>query len=336
MLTWHSPLAFLFLFVLAALAVFWFLNRHKKIASLQIGSLAFLKRVTKKTLSLKLNFLPEFLKILAMVFMVIALARPQWTEEKIKKNINGIDIVIALDISDSMLIEDMEPLNRLEAAKKTISNFIQGRVSDRIGLVLFMGEAFTKVPLTLDYPLILDVVKDVEPSRSVKMGTAIGVALANSVARLKDSTAKSRVVILLTDGENNSGTIDPETALEIAKGYGIKVYTIGIGRDGETKIPTYSVDPFGNKVKRYQPFYSTVNEDLLKRYAKETGGVYWRANTSESLSDTFKKIDQLEKTKIEVNKYTRYNEKFLKFVLGALALYLLALVLQATWFRRLP
>jgi Ca-activated chloride channel family protein len=170
----------------------------------------------------------------------------------------------------------------------------------------------------------------------MKMGTAIGVGLANAVGRLKDSKAKSKVIIFMTDGENNSGTIDPETGLEIAKGYGIKIYTIGIGKDGETKLPIVVTDPFGNKVKRYQPFFSTINEDLLKLMASETGGKYWRATSARSMEEVFKEIDKLEKTKVEINKYTKYTELFPFWLTMAFFCLLFSLILERVILRRFP
>ncbi|RYZ86095.1 MAG: VWA domain-containing protein, partial [Proteobacteria bacterium] len=282
--------------------------------------------------------IPPILKAIAISLAIFGLARPQEANTKIKRNIEGIDIVICLDISDSMLIEDMKPLNRLEAAKDTIRQFIEKRTSDRIGLVIFAGESFTLVPLTLDYQVILERAKEITTAASanIKDGTAIGVALANAAGRLKESTAKSRVMIFMTDGENNSGTIDPETALAIAKGYGLKIYSIGIGKDGPTKIPIYQRDIFGNKVKTYQPFDSTVNDDLLGRMASETGGKYFRASKEDSLQGVFQQIDSLEKTKVDVNKYTRYTELFPAYLKLAMLLYFLALILGATILRRTP
>jgi Ca-activated chloride channel family protein len=254
-----------------------------------------------------------------------------------KRNVEGVDIMIVLDISDSMVIEDMPPFkNRMDAAKETIKDFIKARTSDRIGFIVFSGESFTRVPLTLDYDLLLNVVSETDSSRNIKMGTAIGVAMANGAARLKDSTAKSRVMIFLTDGENNSGTIDPDTGLDIAKGYGIKMYTVGIGRDGETRIPVITTDPFGNKVKRYQPFFSTVNEDLLQRAATETGGKYYRATSGNKLKTFFEEIDKLEKTKVDVNKYTKYAELYPPYLEIGILLYFLSLVLSQTVLRRNP
>jgi Ca-activated chloride channel family protein len=273
-----------------------------------------------------------------LVTILIALARPQEIETKISKNVEGIDIMIALDISDSMLIEDMKPINRMEAAKQTLIDFVKGRESDRIGVVIFAGEAFTLVPLTLDYDLIQQRVSEITTAREarVKDGTALGVALANAAGRLKDSTAKSRVVIFLTDGENNSGTIDPETGLAIAKGFGVKIYSIAIGKSGPTRIPIYSRDMFGNKIKSYQPFVSTVNEELLNRMASETGGKSYSAENERSLSEIFKDINVLEKTKVDINTYTKANELFPPFLKWGFWLIILGLILDIFIIRRWP
>ncbi len=308
-----------------------------KTATLQFSSLAGLKSTTK-SLRVYLQHLPLFLKTVAIILAVLALVRPQQADTKIKKNIEGIDIIIALDISDSMLIEDMKPLNRLESAKEKIKEFVSKRTSDKIGVVIFAGEAFTLVPPTLDYDLLLTRVSEIITAQSarIKEGTALGVGMANAVARLKDSQAKTRVVIFMTDGENNSGTIDPETGLELAKGFGLKIYTVGIGKDGPTKIPVYSKDFMGNKIKSYQPFESTVNEDLLKRMASETGGKYYRASQEDSLKEIFEDIDKLEKTKMDINKYTKYTELFQNLLKWSLFLYCLSWLLSVTWLRRGP
>ncbi len=322
---------------LAAALFYWFIQRRKKIASLQFSSLKLVSSVSP-SLRARLIHLPLGLKVLGLIFLLFALARPQVSSTLIQRNVEGIDIMIALDISDSMLIEDMKPFNRMEAAKETIENFVKGRTSDRIGLVIFAGESFTLMPLTLDYDLLVSRVKEIATAQKarIKDGTAIGVALANASGRLKESTAKNRVMIFLTDGENNSGTIDPETALAIAKGYGLKIYSIGIGKDGPTKIPVYSQDMFGRKIKTYQPFESTVNDDLLGRMASDTGGKYYRASREDSLTGVFEDIDKLEKTKVEVNKYTQYDEKFQKWLVWALSSYLLGWLLGQTILRRVP
>jgi Ca-activated chloride channel family protein len=282
--------------------------------------------------------LPDFLRFLSLFFLILALARPQQADTLIKKNVEGVDIMIALDISDSMLVEDMEPLNRLESAKKTIQEFAKARNSDRIGVVVFAGESFTLVPLTLDYELLLSRIEEVTTAQQarIKDGTALGVALANAAGRLRESTSKSRVIIFLTDGENNRGTIDPLTALDIAKGYGLKIYSIGLGRDGPTRIPVYTQDPFGNSYKTYQPFESYVNDELLQKMADDTGGKYFRATEESALKSVFDEIDKLETTKIDLNKFTRYTELFQRWLGFALALFASGAVLGMTVLRRLP
>ena len=236
-----------------------------------------------------------------------------------------------------MLIEDMRPENRLESAKLTIKKFIEKRSSDKIGMTIFAGEAFTLIPPTLDYPLILDRLKDLQTAAKarIKDGTALGVAMASGAARLKESKAKNRIMIFLTDGENNSGTIDPETGLSIVKSMGYKIYSIGIGKDGPTRIPIYRKDPFGNQVKTYQPFESTVNEELLRRMAETTGGKYFRASKEDSLIGVFNEIDSLEKTKIETTNYVQYSEKFPSFLWVGFYLLLLVLFIESLILRRL-
>lgn len=330
---WESPQYFLFLLAVLLVNLLFFLKRREKYGRLQFSSFLAIKTVTS-TVRVQLRELPRVLKTLALIFAIIALARPQKANEKIKKNVEGIDIVMVLDISDSMLIEDMKPVNRLESSKQTIKSFIEKRVSDRIGLVVFSGEAYTRVPMTLDYPVLTQNLMDVKTSRNMKMGTAIGVALAAGVNRIKDSLAKSRVIILLTDGENNTGVIDPATALKIAKGYNIRVYTIGAGKDGQAQLPIISTDPFGRPVKRYQPIHSKVNDDLLGQLASETGGKYYRATNTEALKNVFADIDQLEKTKVEVNRFTQYTELFQGWLMWAVLFYALASFLEFTWLRR--
>ncbi|MCB0356918.1 MAG: VWA domain-containing protein [Bdellovibrionales bacterium] len=334
-MTWKSMIAFVLLIPLLMVIVWLRINKKKLIPTLQFSHISSLKNVAKTWRS-RLSFLPTALKVVAIVLAIVALARPQKMSTKIKKNVEGIDIVIALDVSDSMLIEDMKPENRLEASKKTIKEFVEKRISDRVGLVVFSGESYTRVPLTLDYPLFQKSLREVETTRNIKMGTAIGVALANAVGRLKDSTAKSRVVIFLTDGENNSGTIDPDTALEIAKGYGVKVYSIGMGKDGQAQLPIFITGPGGKQIKRYRPMHSKVNEELLSRMASQTGGKYYRATTSNALEAVFADINELEKTKIEVNKFTRYDELFMVFLRWALLFYILSGLFGRSVLRRSP
>jgi Ca-activated chloride channel family protein len=290
---------------------------------------------TSPSIRARLAFLPTLLKALAVICAIVALARPQKANSKVNRNVEGIDIMIVFDVSDSMEIEDMQPDNRITAAKSVIHKFIQGRTSDRIGLIIFAAESYTRCPLTLDYDTLLQSL-DTVSTDNIKQGTAIGVALANGVARLKDSTAKSRVMILLTDGESNSGTIDPETATEIAKGYGIKIYTIGVGTDGESQLPLYKEDAFGHKIKYYQPIHSSVNMDLLNYVAKETGAKSFRATDTDALKNVFKDIDTLERTKIQVNQYVKYTELFPVWLEMSVLFYLLQLGLSLTYLRRVP
>lgn len=331
---WGQPLAFFMFVPWVALAYYLFLMKNKNVASLKISSIKTFQSWNNRgrLIFLKLN---NLLLLLALIFFILALARPQRADSRSKRTVEGLDIVLVLDVSDSMLIEDMKPYNRLESAKITIANFVKQRISDRIGIVIFAGEAFTLVPPTLDYQLILDRISQITTAASarIKDGTAIGVGMASGAARLKDSQAKSRVMIFMTDGENNSGTIDPETGLEITKGYGIKIYSIGIGRSGPTKIPFYTQDLFGNKIKHYQPFESTVNDELLNQMATVTNGKYFRASKEDSLSGVFNEINKLETTKIEDNKYVKYEEFFPRFILIGLVLFLLNRLFSLTILR---
>ncbi len=336
---WSQPIAFLLLPMIPWLIYRLFQNKKNKTnkATLQMSSLASFKiwHNQGKVLFVHIN---EVIKLLSLLFLILALARPQTSDTKVKRTVDGMDIVIVLDISDSMLIEDMKPTNRLESAKETITHFISQRTSDRIGLVIFAGEAFTLVPPTLDYQLIKQRVAEITTAAEarIKDGTAIGVALAAGAARLKDSQAQSRVMVFLTDGENNSGTIDPLTGLEIAKGYGIKIYSIGLGQSGPTQLPIYGQDMFGRKVKRYQPYESTVNDELLDQMARVTNGKYFRAIKENSLAGVFNEINKLETTKIENQKYVRYYEYYYIFLIIGIVLLVITKLLSLTYLRRGP
>ena len=335
MTTWATFSAFLLLIPLALLTAWMLLREKKSRPSLQFSTLSVIKGVGARGLRARLKWLPTILYIGALALAIAALARPQRADTKVKKNVEGIDIMLTLDISDSMLIEDMQP-NRMEAAKRVLVDFVKARPSDRIGLVVFMGEAYTRVPLTLDHPLLLKSIQELKPSRNIKMGTAIGSALATAVGRIKESEAKSRIIVFATDGESNSGTVDPETALDIAKGFGLKIYSIGMGKDGDAQLPIETLDAFGRKVKRYQPIHSSVNDELLGKFAKDTGGKYYRALDGDALTKVFKDIDRLEKSKIDVNEYTRYAELFPPYLQWAVVLAIGSLALGQTIFRRLP
>jgi Ca-activated chloride channel family protein len=320
--------------LLFLLFIQWKLKLSKS-ASFKFSSV---KLIGKKDLSFKvlLYKLASFLKILSILLIIVALARPQKVNKKIQRNVEGIDIVIALDVSDSMLIQDMKPENRMEASKATIRDFIKKRISDRIGLVVFAGESYTRVPMTLDYAVLLKSLSEVKTTRNIKMGTAIGVALANAVGRLRDSEAKSKVVIFLTDGENNTGTIDPLTALDIAKKFDVKIYSIGMGVDGQAQLPVSKRVINGQVHYSYRPIHSKVNVELLTKMAEETGGQFYRATTGKGLDDVFKNIDELEKAKIEVNEFVDYEELFPLFLKLALLLYLVNFLIQKIFLRKGP
>lgn len=266
------------------------------------------------------------LQMAAIALMIVALARPQSASTNSKSNIEGIDIVLAQDVSSSMLARDLKP-DRLEASKKIAAEFVEGRPTDRMALVVFAGETFTQVPLTTDHGIMLTVLETLK-SGVIDDGTAIGDGLATAVNRLRDSEAKSRVIILLTDGMNNRGSIDPQTAAEIAKLYGIRVYTIGIGSFGTAPYPVQT--PFGT---RYENVKVEIDERLLQSIANNTGGKYYRATTTQKLSEIYHEIDQLERSKIEVTEFRRLNEEFYPFAKWALLLLLAEFLLRKTIFK---
>ncbi len=333
-MSWYSPWAFALIPVFVLLGAWAYYQSRKKSPTVQYSSLQVIKGLGRGWRT-RVLWLPAVVLLFGVGLLILGLARPQRADTKVRKNVEGIDIMLVLDVSDSMLIEDMKP-NRLEASKAMLTEFVKRRSTDRLGLVVFSGESYTRVPLTLDYKVLLESIAAIKISRNIKMGTAIGVALANGTARLKDSTARSRVMVFLTDGENNSGTIDPETALEIAKGYGLRIYTIGAGRDGDAQLPVETQDAFGRKVKRYQPIHSKVNDELLGKMASDTGGKYYRATDNESLKKVFTDIDRLERTKIDVNQYTKYAELYQPWVEWGILLLALSTLLQVTILRRAP
>lgn len=267
------------------------------------------------------------LEMIALSLMIVAMARPQKSSVSKNVNVEGIDIMLAMDISSSMLACDLKP-DRLEAAKMVASEFVEGRPDDRMGLVVFAGETYAQVPLTTDHGLLQNMIKDMSCGL-LEDGTAIGDGLASAVNRLKDSEAISKVVILLTDGDNNRGSIDPNTAAELAKLYGIRVYTIGAGKNGTAPYPVQT--PFGTI--QYQQIPIVINEELLQYIANETGGHYYRATSKEGLEEIYGQIDKLERSKIEVTEFKRVSEEFYPFAAWALAALALALLLKNTVFR---
>ncbi len=279
--------------------------------------------------SLKVRVMPvlPLLKLLAFVFLVFALARPQSSMSEKEISTQGIDIVLSLDISGSMLARDFEP-DRLEAAKKVAMKFIKDRPNDRIGLVVFSGESFTQCPITIDHQVLLNLFKDIR-SGMVEDGTAIGMGLATAVARLKESKSKTKVIILMTDGVNNMGYIDPYTSIKIAKAFGVRVYTIGIGKNGNAPYPVK--DQNGRTF--YQSFPVQIDEPLLRKIAQETGGNYFRATGNSSLKSIYDNIDKLEKSKIKISNYHRKSERFHLFAFLALICLLTEFVLSKTYLK---
>ena len=277
----------------------------------------------------RLSDLPKYLDIAALALLIIALARPQTELSEESVYAEGIDICVVLDVSGSMLAKDFEP-NRLEAAKVITREFISGRDNDRIGLVIFAKEAFTQCPLTVDHNTVVSLLDEIQ-SGFLEDGTAIGNALASGVNRLKDSESKSKVIILLTDGVNNAGEIDPNSAAEIASQFGVRVYTVGVGTMGEA--PYDIPGPFG---MQRQMVPVEIDEPLLQKIATGTGGKYFRATDNQKLESIYQEIDRLERTRIEVSSFKRKSEKFIFFASAGLILLLLSRLLGFTWLRRLP
>lgn len=276
-----------------------------------------------------LRHLLFILRLLVIVFITTALARPQTMFEEQNAEGEGVDIVLCIDVSGSMTAQDLTP-NRLEAAKNVAIDFVNKRLTDRIAVVIFSGESFTQCPLTTDHRVLVSAIENIR-NGLLEDGTAIGSGLGTSVDRLRESKSKSKVVILLTDGENNGGLIDPETAKEIAKAFHVKVYTIGVGTDGYAPMPVNT--PMGIVMQQGKV---SIDEKLLKQIADETGGKYFRAKDNEGLVGIYAEINSLEKSKVEISTRTRYTEKFFPFVLVALALLMLELFLKFTVFRKFP
>jgi Ca-activated chloride channel family protein len=281
-------------------------------------------------------WIPFALRALSVVLLVVALCRPQSSSSQVRRLSEGIDIMIALDVSASMRIEDtgVEDRNRLDVAKDVVKNFIAGRQDDRIGFLMFSGEAVTLCPPTLDYTVIQESVNQAQMD-VLRDGTAIGDAIATSAARLKDSNAKSRVIILITDGDSNMGSIAPLTAGEIAAGYGLKVYAIALGTEGVVKVPQ-TMNVFGFQRKVYSTTTSSINPQLLQKIATETGGQFYRASDEDSLKRVFGEINKLERTKVETKDRVLWEEHFQPFLLFGLLFLLADLILRLTKFRVLP
>ena len=325
-----NPLFLLLLPIIPLLVWDYFRRSKTREASIIFSDISIPKNI-RPGFRVKYRHGPMVLRMLAIFIFILALARPQAGQKEEEVITEGIDIMLTLDISGSMKAEDFAPQNRLSAAKDVLRDFIKSRRNDRIGLVVFSRYSFTQCPLTLDYGTLLELLDKVDIGM-VEDGTAIGTAITNAVNRLRDSAVKSKIIVLLTDGVNNAGKIDPLTASKAAKALGVRIYTIGAGKPGGAMYPVE--DPiFG---KRYVHIDTEIDEELLKNIARETGGLYFRAKDKEGLAEIYKTIGQLEKTKIETKEYANYTELAGVFMLPGFIFLLLEIVLANTLFRKIP
>jgi Ca-activated chloride channel family protein len=327
-ITFLNP-EFFWLFLLIPVAIVWlYWKRNTQSATLKISSIQGFK--SSKSLLTRLKPLLGVMRLLALSSLIVAMARPRTVDISNKtKTTKGIDIVMAVDVSGSMLAKDLKP-NRMEALKRVAADFAGERPNDRIGLVVYASEAYTKTPVTSDKAIVLEAIKSIKYDNVLQDGTGIGMGLATAVNRLKDSKAKSKVIILLTDGVNNAGFIEPETASDIAKQYGIKVYTIGIGTNGMAEFP-YAIAPNGQFL--FQMMKVEIDEKLMKSIARKTDGKYFRATSNSKLAEIYGEINKLETTEIEELKFYDYDEKFRPFVWFAGLLLLVEIGLRKTVYR---
>ena len=321
-----NPEYFYLLIIPVVYSIWYFFKRRNINSEILFSNLGSLNKT--KTLKNRLRDLPQIFNILAICLLIIALARPQSSTNWEESTTEGIDIVLSMDISGSMLAEDLKP-NRLEASKDVAVDFISKRINDRIGLVIFSGESFTQCPLTTDHNVLINLFKDVK-SGMVEDGTAIGMGLATAVNRLKDSDAISKIIILLTDGVNNKGVVAPFTAAEIAKQFGIRVYTIGVGTEGYAPYPFQT--PFG---VQYQDVEVQIDEETLQNIATVTDGKYFRATNNSKLKEIYKDIDKLEKSKIEVTEFHKRSEEFSNFAIPAFIILLFGFILEKTYLKQI-
>ncbi|MBO5951204.1 MAG: VWA domain-containing protein [Bacteroidaceae bacterium] len=333
-MTFANNIYLLLLLLVIPFVVWYILKGRKSNPTLSVPTIGIYKDV-QKSYKYYLIHLPFILKMVAFVMLVLILVRPQTTDKWENSEIEGIDIMLCVDISTSMLAEDLKP-NRLEAAKSVAAEFINGRPNDNIGLTVFAGEAYTQCPMTIDHAMLLNlfnsVSSDIVLSGAVEDGTAIGMGLANAISRLKDSKAKSKVIILLTDGSNNRGEISPLTAAEMAKTFGIRVYTIGVGSNGTAPYP---MQTYGGSVQ-YVNVPVEIDEDMLRDIAINTNGIYYRADSNSRLLEIYQEIDKLEKTKLQVKEFSRNNEAFEPFAWVLLIALLLSMILKQTVLRTIP
>ncbi len=327
-LTFANPALLYLLFMLVPLAGWYIWRERGAFAAIQVSSTRSLEQ-EGITFRHVLRHIIFGIRMGVVALVIIVLARPQSTNRWQNVTTEGIDIMVALDISSSMLAQDLRP-NRLEASKDVAIEFISGRETDRMGLVVYSGESFTQCPLTSDHAVLINLFKGIE-SGMIEDGTAIGMGLANAVNRLKDSKAKSKVIILLTDGVNNRGAIAPLTAAEIAKTFGIRVYTIGVGTMGMAPAPVQT--PFGTRLQNVKV---EIDEETLQQIAAATDGRYFRATNNDKLRGIYREIDQLEKSKIDVKEYSKKEEEYMRFGLLATGLFLLEILIRYLFFRNIP
>ena len=327
-MTYANPEYFWLYLALIPLIAWYVWKQRTMNATLQISSLSGFAGVSK-SYKYYLRHLPFVLRMMALSLIIFVLARPQSSSNWSTSTTEGIDIVMAMDLSGSMQAQDLKP-NRLQAAIDVATEFVAGRNNDKMGLVVFAGESFTQCPLTTDQSVLINLFAAI-PQIELEDGTAIGMGLSTAIARIKDSEAKSKVIILLTDGENNTGSITPETAAEMAKAFGIRVYTIGVGTKGTAPFPVQTA--FG---MRYQQVPVNIDEDLLRKIADDTGGEYFRATDNEALKAVYSRIDELEKTKIEKQEYSKKSEEYWRFAVLALMLLLAEVLLRNTVLRTIP
>ncbi|HLD56440.1 MAG TPA: VWA domain-containing protein [Candidatus Omnitrophota bacterium] len=327
MFRFESPEYFLILLIIP---IIFFLKRRQKPSVIQFSTLADIKKI-KGTGAVSVRSLLHIFRLIAFALMITGLARPQTVESEREFETRGIDIVIALDISGSMLAEDFKPVNRMAVAKEEAKKFVAGRQNDRIGLVVFARKGYTQCPLTLDYEVLSQLIDEIEVGL-IKDGTAIGLGIATAVNRLRESDAKSKVIILLTDGENNAGNLDPVTAAELAKTFGIKIYTITIGKGGLVPFPIE--DPvFG---KRYVQAEVKVDEQILKRIADITDGRHFAAGDPQGLTQAYKRINELETSEVKIKEYSSYRELYHLFLVPGLLMLLAEVLAANTVFLKLP
>ena len=321
---------YLYLLLLLIPLIGWYIYKlSKSQASMQVSSSEVFQLPEARSWKIYLRHVPFLLRMVLIALLIVVLARPQSTNSWQNSSTEGIDIMLAMDISSSMLAQDLKP-NRLEAAKDVAASFINGRQNDNIGLVVFAAESFTQCPLTTDHTVLLNLFKDIQPG-IIQDGTSIGLGLANAISRIKDSQAKSKVIILLTDGVNNAGESAPVTASEIAKTFGVRVYTIGVGTQGEAPYPFQTA--FGIQ---YQNVPVEIDEPTLKQIAATTGGQYFRATDNASLKAIYEEIDQMEKTKISVQEFSKKQEEYMQWALLVLLLLLVEVLLKNTLLRNIP